>query len=88
MYMKFNNLNNMIFGLENYISFYTSNIIYLCLLKVDLQKYYKVAGIATQGRGDVAQWVKHYWVMFSLDGEKFYYVTRNDRNRQVRSTGT
>ena len=37
-------------------------------LQVDLGKATKVSKIATQGRDDANQWVKSYWVSFSVDG--------------------
>ena len=43
-------------------------------LQVDLGRTMKITGIATQGRGEVSQWVTYYWVRYSSDGSHFASV--------------
>lgn len=54
-------------------------------IQVDLGKTAAVTKIATQGRGEAAQWVSEYKVSYSLDGGyfKFYPQASNDTTAKV-----
>ena len=36
-------------------------------IQVDLRSSFKVTAIATQGRGNVDQWLTSYWIFYSVD---------------------
>lgn len=52
-------------------------------IQVDFLAPYQFAGIVTQGRADMKQWVTKYEVYYSNDGIKFKSITGSDGTPQV-----
>lgn len=42
-------------------------------IRVDFQEPIEVTGVATQGREDSPMWVTSYRLLYSLDGNLYYY---------------
>ena len=46
-------------------------------IQVDLGKIDKITGLATQGREDSSQWVKSYFISYSVEGGPFLPYNNN-----------
>ena len=52
-------------------------------LQVDFGALTKVTRVATQGRENSNQWVKKYWVSYSMDGSTFHIYKENGRIKVI-----
>jgi len=50
-------------------------------IQVDLGKITKITRLATQGRQDAAQWVKSYFISYSLEGGPYLPYNNNQVNK-------